>query len=163
MKAHVKFGRHTADSWVDWGGRSGYRRAGESSGRLSSCGEEVWGSPGGHCSCPPMQPASDDLCDTPPPAHSHPHTFTWPYILPIHPPLACSELQIHKHRMGRNPKGLYAPSMDQCRLGIPTYHPEVPERNQIVTVRNMTELSKADKISPVNCETEVTVLFVLRE
>lgn len=51
--------------------------------------------------------------------------------------------------------------MDQCKVGIPTYHPEVPERNQIVTVGNTTELSKADKISHVNCETKVTVLFVL--
>lgn len=108
---------------------------------------------------------SSDPGNTPPsaqaPTHTHPVLLS-PHLYP-RPLSACAELQIHKHRTERKQEGPCAPPEDQCKVGIPTYHPEVPERNQIVTVRNTTELSKADKISHINCETEVTVLFVLRE
>ena len=117
-KAHIKLGRRAADLWVDWGGWRGHRRAGESSRRLGSCGEEVWGRLGGHCFCPPMPPGQA-IQVTPLSQHSHPHTLTCLHGLPILPPWACSGLQIHKHTRGRNPKGLYAPPTDQCRLGIP--------------------------------------------
>lgn len=53
-----------------------------------------------------------------------------------------ASLQVHKHGAGTKRTGLCAAPVD-----IPTHHPEVPERNQTVTVRNTTELSKADKIS----------------
>ena len=98
------------------------------------------------------------------PRRTHTNTHPrGPALSPVVLPVACAGLQIRNHRTGRRPGGRRAPPVDRCELGIPTYHPEVPETDRVVTVRNGTELSKADKIGHINHETEVTVLFVLRE
>lgn len=135
----------------------------ESSRRLGSCGEEVRGSLGGPCFCPPMPPGSGDPGDTPLPTQSSTHAHM---ASPSFLPWLVQDSKFISTPEGETQRGYMLPPWipcTGCRLGTPTYHLEVPERNQIVTVRNTTELSKADKISPVNCETEVTVLFVLRE
>lgn len=141
----------------------GGRQLGPALGRLSSWGEEVQATPSGHWACPQVIARSDDPGDNPTPAHTLTHmhiALLFPHLSSLWLTQSCTFISTATEESQR---GLCAPPIHPCNVGIPTYQPEVPERDQIVTVRNMTELSKADKISHVNCETKVTVLFVLRE